>query len=361
MVQVYYGLQSGVRSGSNLSTEEASRGNLIEVNHLLSRLLARRCKYATGHVIGLAVIAAFAGTACRRPTPVIAVIPRTCGTSLWEAEHTGVSREAPAHGLYVYWNAPMREDDVQRQIEILSEMVKRRVDGVIITPIEDLPLRTPLRRTLHNGIPVVIVGTDLGLTPDRHLTYVLNDERAGGEMAARRVGLMLHGHGSVAILGINKKLASTTERARSFETTLAADFPDARVIFRSLALPTVSQEQQVAERMLAGGARPDVIVALSEHSTRGAFFALIESNRVRSTHLIGFDQTLLAPVRTGEIDAVIMQNTYAMGREATKVVSAQLEGRQTGDRVIVQPQLLTRETIDSPGVRRALDLDWFRQ
>ncbi len=298
--------------------------------------------------------------ACRTKPSTIAVIPRTCGTWLWEAEHTGVAREAPLHSLYVYWNAPMREDDVQGQIEILASAVERKMTGVIISPIEDLPLRTPLHRTIQAGIPVVIVGTDVGLTPNHHLAYVLNDESTGGKLAARRIGQILNGRGSVAILGINKKLSSTAERARSFETTLAAEFPGIRVVFRGLALPTVSQEQQVAERMLAEGSYPDAIVSLSEPSTRGAFFALIESNRNRAIRLIGFDQNVLAPIRTGEIDAVIVQNTYEMGRAAMKQISDQLNGRSTEARVMIQPELVTRETIDSPRVRETLDLDWFR-
>lgn len=298
---------------------------------------------------------------CHRQLPVVAVIPRTCGTWLWEAEHTGVAREAPAHGLYVYWNAPMREDDVQDQIEILSGAVKRNVVGVIIAPIEDLPLRTPLQRTIHAGIPVVVVGTDLGLTPGKDLAYVLNDETGGGILAARRIGHILHGHGTVAILGINKKLASTTERARSLEAALADEFPDIHVDFRSLALPTVSQEQQVAERMLAGAKRPDAIVALSEPSTRGAFFALIESGRTSSIPLVGFDQNILAPIRTGDIDSVIVLNTYQMGRAAMKMAAAEISSSAVQSRVIVEPQLVTRETIDSPAVRETLDLDWYRQ
>jgi ribose transport system substrate-binding protein len=314
-----------------------------------------------GAVICLCFLALLTIAGCRQQQAVVAVIPRTCGTWLWEAEHTGVSREASARGLYVYWNAPMREDDVQRQIEILAGAVRRRVRGVIIAPIEDLPLRSPLHRTLRADIPVVVVGTDLGLTPDRHLAYVLNDERCGGELAARRVGQMLHGHGSIAILGINKRLTSTAERARNLETTLAAEFPDVHVVFRSLALPTVSQEQQVTERMLAEGTHPDAIVALSEPSTRGTFFALIEFNRIRTIHLIGFDQNVLAPIRTGEIDAVIIQNTYEMGRAATRLMSDELSGKEVQPRVIVPPELVTRETIDSPRVRETLDLDWFRQ
>jgi ribose transport system substrate-binding protein len=113
--------------------------------------------------------------------------------------------------------------------------------------------------------------------------------------------------------------------------------------------------------MLAGETHPDAIVALSEPSTRGAFFALMESNRIGKMPLIGFDQNVLAPIRTGEIDSVIILNTFEMGRAAIKLISDERARQSTQTHVVLEPELVTRETIDSPRVREALDLDWFRQ
>ena len=304
-------------------------------------------------------VTAVALSGCRRGVPTIAVIPRTCGTWLWEAEHTGVERQAAAYRFNVYWNAPMREDDVQGQISILSHSLKSGVQGVIVAPVEALPLRTSVYRAVQDGTPVIVVGTDLGLAPGKKLAYVLNDERTGGQMAARRIGAVLNGHGSVAILGISNQLTSSAQRARSLEATLAAEFPNIHVIFRSLALPTVSQEQQVTEKLLAEGTHVDAIVALTEASTRGAFYALIEFDRTRSTPLIGVDQNILAPVRTGEIDSVVILNTYQMGRSAMRLMADEISGNLREQYVIVQPQLVTRETIDSSAVRETLDLNWF--
>jgi ribose transport system substrate-binding protein len=298
----------------------------------------------------------------RRQTPqTIAVIPRTSGTWLWEAEHTGVQRTAQGYGLYVYWNAPMREDDVQGQIDILTRAIGRRVKGIIVSPVETLPLRTPINDALDKGIPVVVVGTDLGLAPNRHLAYVLNDERAGSQMAARRIASLLHGKGSVAILGIGKQLTSTADRARYLETTLADESPRIHVVFRSLALPTVSQEQQGAEKLLLDGPHVDAIIALTEASTRGAFYALTEFKQTLRKPMVGFDQNILVPIRTGEIDSVVIQNTYQMGREATKLMAEEIHGGATRQFVIVQPELVTRENIDSDAVKETLDLAWFKK
>jgi ribose transport system substrate-binding protein len=297
---------------------------------------------------------------CQSKERTIAVIPRTCGTWLWEAEHTGAQREASLHGLSVYWNGPMREDDVQGQIELLTRVVNRRVLGIVISPIQDLPLRTPLQRAIEAGIPVVVVATDIGIPPGRKLSYVVNDEQSGGRMAARRVGHILKGAGSIAILGVDDRLESMVERAQSFESTLAAEFPDIQVTSRHFALPTVAQEQQVAEQIFDNGKRPDAIVALSGQSTQGALYALIEFKENGKIPLIGFDQTVLVPIRTGELDAIVLQNTFRMGQAAMRNLAENLGEQQTPAKVVVEPELVTKDTIDSPEVRQALDLDWWR-
>jgi len=315
----------------------------------------------------LALAVGVAATTCAalwtlsgRAHPVIAVIPRTCGTWLWEAEHTGIARAAPAYGLYVYWNAPMREDDVQGQIDILTRADKAGVRGIIVSPVEALPLRSSVHKALQGGTPVVVVGTDLGLAPAPNLAYVLNDERAGSQMGARRIATLLHGQGSIAILGISNQLTSTAERARYLDETLARESPGIHVVFRSLALPTVSQEQEGAEKLLSEGPRVDAIVALTESSTRGAFYALTEFHKIGSMPLVGFDQNLLAPIRTGAIDSVVIENTYQMGRAAMQLMAEELHGGASRSFVVVEPELVTRDNIDSDPVRETLDLAWFK-
>jgi ribose transport system substrate-binding protein len=139
--------------------------------------------------IVLATISAlFSLSGCNRTSNIIAVIPRACGTALWEPAHAGAAHVAHGIGLKVYWNAPTREDDVAGQIDLLEKVVDRGYAGIIISPDQTLPLRSPIRRIVSNGLPIVVVGTNLGIAPSTKLSYVLNDDVAGGEMAARRVG-----------------------------------------------------------------------------------------------------------------------------------------------------------------------------
>jgi ribose transport system substrate-binding protein len=308
---------------------------------------------------GVFLLTVVAAIGCRQEDPEIAVIPRTCGTALWEPEHAGAAAVARARGLKIYWNAPMRDDDIQAQIALIEKSVNRRYAGIIVSPIETLPMRTPIRRVLADGIPVVVVGTELGVAPGPKLTYVLSDERAAGEMAARRVGSILQGKGSIAILGIDPQLTSNIDRERSLEATLAHEFPGIHVVVRKFGLSSVPQEQEAAEELLAKGQKIDAIVALSLASTRGVYYALVEFGKAGIVKLVGFDQDLIPPIRNGEIDSVVAQNTYAMGQIAMDLMDRELHGKSSATVVEVPPVLMTHENVDSAQIRQILNLAWW--
>lgn len=298
-------------------------------------------------------------SACNRGSKLVVVIPRSCGTVLWEPEHAGAAHLARKNGVQLYWNAPPREDDVEGQIALLDNVVARGPSGVILTPDETLPLRSPVRRIVARGIPMVVVGTHLGIAPSAKLSYVLNDEEAGGQMAARRLGLILHGTGAVAIVGINPSLPGINARQRSLENTLAQEFPHIHVVARRLGHYSVSQEQQIAEDLVHSGSQLDAIVALSTSSTRGAYYALVEFGKDRMIKLIGFDQDLMPPLRTGGIDSIVMQRTYDMGRLAMSFMLSQLRGKAAPGVTLLAPMLMTRENLDTSEIYGQLRADWW--
>jgi ribose transport system substrate-binding protein len=297
--------------------------------------------------------------ACKREPLSIAVIPRACGTALWEPEHAGAAASARAHGMTVYWNAPTRTNDVQKQIALLEKVVAQHYRGIVLAPDETLALRSPIKHALAMHIPIVVGGTELGIDPDNNLSYVLNDEAAGGRLAARRLGLILGGRGTVAILGIDPKLRSMTLRDKNFEDTLAAEFPHISVVARRPGQAIAAQEQETTEELFQSRIGFDALVALSAEATRGAYYALIEFNQAGTIHLIGFDQDLLPPIRNGGLDSVIAQDTYEIGRLAVNQIDGKLHGATVAEKVIVQPKLLTRENMDSSEMRPVLTAHWW--
>ncbi len=305
------------------------------------------------------VLVALSAIGCKRTPLTIAVIPRTCGTALWEPEHAGAATIARSVGLNVYWNAPMRDDDTQTQISLIEKSVDRGMAGIIVSPIQTLPMRTPIRRVLAQGIPVVVIDTELGIPSGTKLGYVLNDEPAGGRIAARRIGLILQGKGNIAIVGIQPELNSNTVRERSFESTLNSEFPGIHIVARRLGLSSVPQEQHNAEELLTGGDSLDAIVALSLAATRGTYYALAEFGKARTIKLVGFDQDLIPPIRDGGIDSVVVQDTFAMGRIAMQLIDREIHDVSGPREFKTEPVLMTRENVDSAEIRQIETMSWW--
>lgn len=300
----------------------------------------------------IAIAASLLGlTSCRSTIPTIAVIPPTSGTLLWETMHGGAASEARNHHLHLYWNAPTEEGDTQKQIGFLELALDRHYAGIVVVPDETFAFRTPVQRAIESSVPVVVINNELGLPSERYLSYVLNDEAEGGQLAARRVAAILHGNGSIAILGSNPHLQSLHKRELSLERTLAIEFPQIHITVRKLGDMSVPHEQQAAEQLFDAAHPVDAIIALTATSMRGAYYARIETTRSKLIPIVGFDQERLPAIKAGQIDSIVIQNTFEIGRIALSNIAAQRQGKPVAERVYVKPVLLTQSNFDSPELK----------
>jgi ribose transport system substrate-binding protein len=291
---------------------------------------------------------------CRPQPPTIAVIPRATGVGLWETERVGAKAAAHQIGYQIYWNAPSREDDIERQISLVERVVRNRVQGLVLAPDHTLALMTPVRRAIAQGIPVVIVSSPLSIPPGGKLIYIVNDEEQVGYMAAMRVGKILNGRGTVAVVGINPSISGMTSRLRSFEQNLSTHFPNISIADQRTDFFNSAQAQQAVEEILDAHPRLDAIVALNAMSMRGAYFALGQRHALMKIKIVGCDQDFLPPLRTGEVDSVIIENTYEMGYEAIMSIDALRQGKSVPPFIKLSPILVTKENLGQPAISRLL-------
>src|SRR5579875_2416526 len=197
-------------------------------------VLSERISVRTARFVPIVLLVFAIGCPLRRQPPTIAVIPRTEGTLLWESAHVGAEFAAHHTGASIYWIAPTREDDVEGQIALVERMTSGRYQGLVLAPDQALSLISPVRRVLAQGIPTVIIGSPLPLPAGGKLSYILNDDEEAGRLAAQRIGTVLHGRGTVAVLGMTPDVTGIMVRERSFERALAAAFPEVRVVEKHL-------------------------------------------------------------------------------------------------------------------------------
>ena len=70
--------------------------------------------------------------------------------------HHGVEAAALRAGYQLYWNAPTRADDVDRQVRIAERAVDNGAKVLILAPTNPWGVTTLLDRLVRRKIPVVI-------------------------------------------------------------------------------------------------------------------------------------------------------------------------------------------------------------
>ena len=261
-------------------------------------------------------------------------------------------------GERIYWNASTREDDIDGQIALVDRLRSGRYRGLVLTPDHSQALITPVRRALASGLPIVIVGSPLPIPAGENLAYVLNDEQEGGRLAGQRASALMHGHGEVALIGIDPDIAGIMVRAQKFEQYLGTHDPDIHITVRRMGTFNFGHEQESADEVLRADPGLNLIVALTAPATRGALSAIPGRDRNRAVKVIGFDPESL-PFENPSLDSVIVENTRGMGELAVRLIHARLGGHPFPPRVEFKPTLVTRENLDTPEVQEMLYARWL--
>jgi len=313
-----------------------------------------------GPILACLLGAAFGGpSGCQQRHPTIAVIPRTEGNLLWESEHVGAEFAARRTGASIYWIAPTREDDVEGQIALVERTASSRFEGLVLAPDQALSLISPVRHVLTRGIPTVIIGSPLPLPAGGNLSYVLNDDEEAGRLAADRIGTLLHGRGTVAVLGMTPEVIGLMVRERSFERALAVRFPQISIVDKHLGLLNAPHEEQLTEETLRAHPDLNAIIALTSSSVDGALSALDSMHALR-VRVVGFDYDGMPPPfdRYPNLDCIIQEDTRSMGEQAIELIRARRSGASVSAITRISPTLITMANLNTAPVRRMLAQDW---
>lgn len=284
---------------------------------------------------------------------VIGVVPKGANHIFWLTVKAGAEKAAAEAGYTVEWNAPALEIDAKRQQDIIESMVNRRLAGIALAPVDKKALVNVVEKAAAAGIPTVIY--DSGVDTEKRVSYVATDNKEGGRMAARRLGEVLGGKGKVGVIGFMPGSASTMEREDGFLEELKAKFPEMEMVGLQFGMADRAKAMSVTENLMT--AHPDLagLFADNESSLSGAVQAL-KSRGNRKVKLVGFDASdaLVADLREGWIDALVLQDPYRMGYESVQAITRKLAGETPAARLDLAATLATRDDLAAGRVAKQL-------
>ena len=293
--------------------------------------------------------------ACQRSHQrVIAVIPKATSHLFWIAVENGARAAALDSKVEMLWNGPPSETDYARQIQIVDSMIARRVDGIVVAATERQALVGPISRAMAAGIPVTVF--DSGIEGDNYTSFVATNNYEGGAIAAREMVRLAGVTGKVALLMNAPGSTSTMDRERGFEETLAKEAPGLVIAARQYGLSDRGKARSAAENMLT--AHPDLrgMFCSSEPSAVGGALAVKARHLSGKLQLVTFDSSadLVEELKSGTIQAMVVQDPFRMGYDAVKSVVDKIAGKAVAKRIDLSARLVRRDDLDKPDVIKLL-------
>ena len=293
----------------------------------------------------------------------IAVIPKGTIHEFWKTVHAGADTAGRELGVDILWKGSLKEDDREAQISVVENIITRRVDGIVLAPLDDAALRRPVDEAMRSGIPVVIF--DSGLQGDNYISYVATDNFKAGQLAGRYMAKLLDGKGSVAVLRYAEGSDSTTKREDGFLDAIRAFDGIEVVTSNQYAGVTTESALQAAENLLArfgaagGSLQIDGIFCATEPTALGILRALQNAGFAGKVKFVGFDssETMITALRAGELSGFVVQNPMQIGYLGVTTLVSHIRGEQVPGRIDTGSTLVTLENIDQPEIRDLLNPD----
>jgi len=258
-----------------------------------------------------------------RKTRTLGLVVGSVANPFSGAVNRGVEDVAASRGTAVF--ASSLDDDASREATIVGEMLRRRVDGLVLTTVrKNQSYLVPEQR--RGTVLVFVDRQPTGIDAD---SVVTNNAEAAA-VATRH--LQSYGHRSIAYLGDRAELWTASERRRGF---LSAAEP-------GLVIEDLHDEASAYEAALAAlrsDTPPTAFFTSQNLVTIGALRALRELGLQREIAIVGFDDIPLGDMIEPGI-TVIAQDPYAIGSLAAERVFARLDGDQSESEAHVVPGTL---------------------
>ncbi|OUP49127.1 substrate-binding domain-containing protein [Lachnoclostridium sp. An181] len=263
----------------------------------------------------LSLVAMTCGLGCtdrKNERKEVAMITKSTNSSFFKSMYAGAKSAAAEFNVELQYEGPQHEEDFEMQNVMIKNAIDREVDAIIISAIDYNQSVELLDKAADSGIKVVVVDSDVN--SDKVSQRIGTDNYAAGQQAAEILLKKGEGNLRIAVVNFDENTENGQEREKGFLDTIIKE-PGA-IIEKRIKVPSdrVETKERTIE-MLKENPNIDAIVTFNEWTTLGVGDAVKEIGQQTDIAVVGFDNHIAAieMLEAGTIDALIVQNPFAMG------------------------------------------------
>jgi ribose transport system substrate-binding protein len=270
------------------------------------------------------------GASSARPT--IALVVKTLNNPFFIEMQQGAQQTADKLGVNLIVQAADREVDVERQMQIIENLIERKVSALCIAPSGSREIVPVIVKANRAGIPVLIIDTRvdekaLSDAGGKIATFIGSDNYDGGKLAGAFLVEKLGGKGNVAILEGIPGHETGDARLKGFKDALAAA-PGIKIAASQPANWERDQGYNVFQNILQAHPQVNALFACNDLMALGAAEAIAAAGKTAQILVVGFDAQpeARAAIGKGSMAATVAQFPSKMGSSAIEFAHRHLSG-----------------------------------
>jgi ribose transport system substrate-binding protein len=306
-------------------------------------------------VVLLSVVALTAAIGCNRGStagdgrPRVALVLKTLNSPFFIEMQRGAEEAAGRLNVDLVVQAAEREVDVERQMQIVENLIQSRTGALALTPSGSREVVPAIAKANAAGIPVIVVDTrlDAAAVADsgvKTASFVGSDNYRGGQLIGEYLVKASGGKATVAILEGIPGHETGDSRIRGFRDAIK-DSPGVAIVASQTANWEREQGFTVFQNMLQAHPAIDTVFACNDMMALGAIEAIAAAGRTGKIRVLGFDAVDDArrALVAGTMEATVAQFPDEMGRLAVETAVKVLKGEPVQSDIVVKIGLVTKE------------------
>ncbi len=286
----------------------------------------------------------------------VAVIAKAVNSDFWHNVKNGVYSAATEYNVTVTFEGPENEEDYETQNALIEAAVENGAGAVVLSAIDFNQSVDTVNAAVRAGVKVITI--DSNLNSDAVSLFIGTDNIAAGKAAGKAAtdGFAPESNIYIGLVNYNADTDNGNQREEGFKEYISS-FSNAQILASVTAESNEESATAAAKRLLTKDPRINVIVGFNEWMTLGvgnAVKMLGISERVRA---VGFDSnvTSVSMLETGEMDALIVQNPFAMGYLGVEKAAALISGEPSdGDTLFTSVTTVTKENLFDADIQKIL-------
>jgi len=285
--------------------------------------------------------------------PRIALVMKTANNPFFIEMQRGAEEKAKKLGVNLIVQAADREVDVEKQMQIVENLIQTKVAALCVTPSGSREIVPAIEKANRASIPVLIIDTRvdakaLSESNGKIATFIGSDNYEGGKLAGEYITKRLGGKGKVAVLEGIPGHETGDSRLRGFRDAIKAA-PGIEIVASQTANWERDQGFNVFQNILQSHPDVQAVFACSDLMALGAIEAIAAAKKSGQIIVVGFDASSEAreAVQRGSMDATVAQSPFTMGELAVENAYRLIKGEQIKEEIAVPIELVTKETAGS--------------